>query len=270
MNWQRAWRTTCLTSSEISWTAGNRWTTCPGTSCGCSQLHAAIKRHGSWLCRGSRCGSKTQRWLVNVNDSCVCAFHFCSMPERENSNSMSITNFLCFSVFSWLDLLKTSSCLCVWTATPTEQMTWRWSPTWSRSDSNPKSCSTTTCCVSGLRCLFLYRYLQLTATYTDWCFAAVSPGSSSMHTETTWAPWWSWWSLMSFPMPGILTTCKSSTLCCSTPQSRPQRWNQRLLGWNNLTVFNQSIVFFVCFWLLSLSLVVSAVPGDGVPGPTNQ
>lgn len=61
-------------------------------------------------------------------------------------NSLSFVLSCC----SWLDRPKTSSCLCVWTATPTEQMTWRWSPTWSRSGSNQKSSSTTTCCVSGV------------------------------------------------------------------------------------------------------------------------
>lgn len=70
---------------------------------------------------------------------------------------MSIHSLSLFlPVHSWLDQLKTSSCLCVWTATRTEQMTWRWSPAWSRSDSNPKFSSTTTCYASGLRCLSFF------------------------------------------------------------------------------------------------------------------
>lgn len=63
--------------------------------------------------------------------------------------------FFCFFFYySWLGQLKTSSCLCVWTAILMEQMTWKWSPIWSRSALSPKSSSTITCCVSGQPRLF--------------------------------------------------------------------------------------------------------------------
>ncbi len=65
-NLQRVWRTTCLTSSGISWTAGSRWTTCPETCFVCSQPRVATKRHVSWLCRGWRCGSRTRRWVTSI------------------------------------------------------------------------------------------------------------------------------------------------------------------------------------------------------------
>lgn len=60
-NWLKAWRTTCWMSSEISWTAGSPWTTCPEICSVFSQPHVATKRHDSWLCRGWRCGFRTQR-----------------------------------------------------------------------------------------------------------------------------------------------------------------------------------------------------------------
>lgn len=60
-SWRRAWRTTCSTSSEISWTVGSQWTTCRETCCVCSQRRAASRRPDSWLCSGWRCGSRTPR-----------------------------------------------------------------------------------------------------------------------------------------------------------------------------------------------------------------
>lgn len=76
-------------------------------------------------------------------------------------NVLILSTFCC--VCSWLVQLRTSSCRCAWIATPMGQTTWRWFPTWSRSDSNPKSCSTTTCCVSGpwAPCL-LFNSIQVT------------------------------------------------------------------------------------------------------------
>lgn len=88
-------------------------------------------------------------------------------------------------------------------------------------------------CVRSVASLFVW---LLTCSYVHWptLTSADSPGSCSTRTETTWPLWWSWWSSMSCPTPGILTTCKSCTQCCSTAQSRRQRWTfwvVRIEGW---------------------------------------
>lgn len=187
MNWQRVWRTMSSMSSGISWTAGNRWTTCPETCFVCSQLLVATKRHVSWLCRGWRCGSRTQRWEVE--------HWYC-----KNIYMRDVFSVFHFSVLSVTLILFL--CLCVQLTRPAQDLLMSLCMNCNTHGTDDMEVISNLIkirlkpkvllnhymlCVRSAESLRLVSfYCNRWLTLTGLCDY---PGSCSMHTETTWALW---------------------------------------------------------------------------------